>query len=499
MAVVVLFFRGLEQRDWRLSALLVLDGDGPPPVLELAEAGHPITACHLASRLGRSLWRYDFCVPLAAAERTVDYRIGGGSWRVHLPALGGPLRIAFTACNGYEDERTGCAGAGRNRLWRKLEAEHARAPFHLLLQGGDQLYADSVWHEVPALAAWRRLPLAPAGGDPFTPAMAEAVADYYFGRYCWLWEQPELARIMPAVPSLMMWDDHDIFDGWGSHDPMAGLPRVPGDLCGRGRAFALFQLAGAAALPGGLRRPRRPVRLSFRCWRHRHHRARSALGAQPGAGHGRGGLARVRAMLEGLAGCRHLLLLSSVPLLNADSPSSGLEALPGQQYFQLDMRDQWRSIFHREEWLRLLRHLFAFSARTGRASPRSRARSISAPSRSRSTPGQDLPADLVGHRAPAAAGAARRFPRLDEHWPGRRDRARAQARGPEDTRLRQALSRRAQLAGARGVGDRFRLVGHMAHGGSGVPLPGRVELSARRYRMPRAAPGALCRCRAHNL
>ena len=40
------------------------------------------------------------------------------------------------------------------------------------------------------------------------------------------------------------------------------------------------------------------------------------------------------------------------------------EAVPGQQYFQLDMRDQWRSIFHREEWLRLLRHLFDFSART---------------------------------------------------------------------------------------------------------------------------------------
>jgi hypothetical protein len=61
-----------------------------------------------------------------------------------LPAQGGPLRIAFTACNGYEDERTGSVSPGRNRLWRKLAAEHARASFHLLLHGGDQLYADSV-------------------------------------------------------------------------------------------------------------------------------------------------------------------------------------------------------------------------------------------------------------------------------------------------------------------------------------------------------------------
>ena len=73
------------------------------------------------------------------------------------------------------------------------------------------------------------------------------------------------------------------------------------------------------------------------------------------------------AMLEELADCRHVLLLSSVPLLNAHERSLEwlYEALPSYQYFQLDMRDQWRSIFHRDEWLRLLHHLFAFSARTG--------------------------------------------------------------------------------------------------------------------------------------
>jgi hypothetical protein len=372
MAVVVLCFRGLEQRDWRLSALLVLDGDGPPPALELAGGGHPITACPLASRLGRSLWRYDFRVALSATERTVDYRIGGESWRIRLPAQGGPLRIAFTACNGFEDERTGSAGPGRNRLWRKLEAEHARAPFHLLLHGGDQLYADSVWHEVPALAAWRRLPARRRLAAPVTPEMATGVGDYYFARYCWLWEQPELARIMPAVPSLMMWDDHDIFDGWGSHDPeWEACPVFQGIYAAAREQFALFQLAA------------RPDRLPAEGFS-------DPSGAQFGWSYrllhdigiiapdlrsernlervmGEAGWSAFVQMLEGLAGCRHVLLLSSVPLLNAHE---GLlerlyEAVPGQQYFQLDMRDQWRSIFHRREWLRLLRHLFEFSARTG--------------------------------------------------------------------------------------------------------------------------------------
>jgi hypothetical protein len=372
MAVAILFFRGLEQHDWRLSALLVQDGAGPPPMLEVAESEHPITACHLTGRLGHSLWRYDFRVRLGATERTVDYRIGGDSWRMHLPALGGPLRIAFTACNGYEEERTGSTSPARNQLWRQLEAEHARAPFHLLLHGGDQLYADSIWREVPALAAWRRLPAGRRLAAPFTPNIAEAVTDYYFARYCWLWEQPELARIMPAVPSLMIWDDHDIFDGWGSHDPKwQACPVFRGIYAAAREQFALSQLAARAdqlpaqgfSDPGGAQfgwSYRLLDRIGIIAPDLRSERSLERI-------MGAAGSRAFVAMLEDLADCRHVLLLSSVPLLNAHEGflERLYEALPGQHYFQLDMRDQWRSIFHRDEWLRLLRHLFAFSARTG--------------------------------------------------------------------------------------------------------------------------------------
>jgi PhoD related phosphatase len=373
MPMTVLFFRGLEEVAWRLSVLLVWAERAAPPALTLSESEHPLApACHLGGRRGLSLWRYDFHLELAAAERTVDYGIGDERWHIHLPARGGPLRIAFTACNGREAELTGSHEPQRNALWRQLTAEHVKAPIHLLLHGGDQLYADSLWQEVPALAAWQRLPAKRRLAAPFPPELATGVADYYFSRYCWLWTQPELAALLPGIPSLMMWDDHDILDGWGSHDPeWQACPVFQGIYTAAREQFALFQLAarpdelpadgfwdrsgvqfgwGYAILDGiGVVAP------DLRSERNRHQimgeRGRPALHRQ----------------LEQMRDNRHVLLLSTVPLLNATArPLERLyEALPGHQYFQLDMRDQWRSVFHRDEWLRLLRDLLAFSAATG--------------------------------------------------------------------------------------------------------------------------------------
>ncbi len=373
MPVVVLFFRGLEAAAWRLSVLLVHEEGEPPPALMLSESERALPpACRLGGRRGRSLWRYDFRLELAAAERTVDYGIGGERWRIHLPARGGPLRIAFTACNGSEGELTGSHEPERNALWRQLAAEHARAPFHLLLHGGDQLYADSLWQEVPELAAWQRLPAKRRRAAPFPPELAADVADYYFTRYCWLWGQPELAALLPGIPSLMMWDDHDIFDGWGSHDPeWQACPVFQGIYAAAREQFALFQLAARPdQLPADGFWDRGGAQFGWaypvldgigvvapdlRSERDRH----QIMGAR-----GRSALHR---QLERMREHRHLLLVSTVPLLNASAPALErlYEALPGHQYFQLDLRDQWRSISHRDEWLQLVRDLLAFSATTG--------------------------------------------------------------------------------------------------------------------------------------
>ena len=82
---------------------------------------------------------------------------------------------------------------------------------------------------------------------------------------------------------------------------------------------------------------------------------------------GEAGWRHFEAALDGLAGCRHVLVMSSVPLVNADM--TWLERLyvaaPGHSDLEDDLRDQWQSFGHRDEWRRMLSCLVAFSARTG--------------------------------------------------------------------------------------------------------------------------------------
>jgi hypothetical protein len=53
--------------------------------------------------------------------------------------------------------------------------------------------------------------------------------------------------------------------------------------------------------------------------------------------------------------------------VNADLSTVGwvFVALPGHSDLEDDLRDQWQSFEHREEWQRMLRCLVTFGTRTG--------------------------------------------------------------------------------------------------------------------------------------
>ncbi|WP_448204732.1 alkaline phosphatase D family protein [Azospirillum sp. sgz302134] len=368
----ILYFRGEQGDRWWLSALFVLEGDAEPDDLRVDGVTLPVPPRHLLMWRRRHVWRFDFAVPRGLRDVEIGYGFEAGpSWSLIVPGRLTHPRLAYVSCNGVEDEsRLAALPASRNALWSDLYHRHQAERFHLLLQGGDQLYADGVWRKGPLLSEWKARTDKARFSQTFTPAMAEEAMAFYFDLYLSVWSQPETAAVLARIPSVMMWDDHDIFDGWGSHPEEEMQSQIwRGVYMTARRHFALFQIGAVVeAMPEcvwgaqrstftqgfrvgevgilalDLRTERTPRRvLSDRSW------------------------SLLPEWLERFDGCRHLVLMSSVPLLFLDTApvERALGALPLRIGIEDDLRDQWRSHAHAEEWQRLIELLAGFSLRSG--------------------------------------------------------------------------------------------------------------------------------------
>ena len=141
---------------------------------------------------------------------------------------GRPLRVALVSCNGaYEVSDP----AQRYVMWPRLRAQIESGDVDLVIHAGDQVYSD------PLLE--RYIPkLDDEGGAP--PELLGPLIEEFRRIYLDAWTVPEVADVLTSCPSIMMWDDHDICDGWGSND---GDDRPSRDVIFRaaGQAFIEFQ------------------------------------------------------------------------------------------------------------------------------------------------------------------------------------------------------------------------------------------------------------------
>ena len=323
----------------------------PPPVESLG-------GVHDAEVLSRfdsaTVWRARFNLP---ADRPSEYRWNGESYPV-AGDLHGDLRIAFVSCNGEETGDLEREGSERNAMWARLCRTHREDPFAILLHGGDQVYADEVTQGHPLSEDWpSQVP-----DDPSRAELANLrhhLRERLLDRYAALYAAPEFAWIAARVPSLMQWDDHDICDGWGSLRRWQTHSAVGQTLFAAAReSFLIFQQAATEGdLPARFHDPAghhlgwslhapglRILAPDLRSERTR----RSVMGA--------GGWSMMELEARKRVSDR-TLLMSSVPLLGPRL--SVLEALmvaiPRMQKYEDDLRDQWQSRAHREEWRRILR------------------------------------------------------------------------------------------------------------------------------------------------
>ncbi|WP_421272536.1 alkaline phosphatase D family protein [Aeromonas taiwanensis] len=314
----------------------------------------------------RLIWQAS---PKSKAGTPVDYEIlldnkpahdqaGYDKWQFHLPGKKEQVRIGYASCNGFSDFKLLTSTPAPYAMWDKLAAEHKTHPFSLLLMGGDQVYADSLWTSVPTLKAWNELDREEKVKRKATRTMVEQLDRFYCDLYCKQWSRPEVAFMLARAPSAMMWDDHDIFDGWGSYpEDLQRCEVYQAIYAAATKYFRLFQLrseANGALLDKALNH--HSWRLGFR-------------GYQILALDNRANRTLTRVMSPSqwdqinaaLAACDsgHLLVMAGVPVVYRDFSftEAALDATPWEEELTDDLKDHWRAKAHQGERARLIMRL----------------------------------------------------------------------------------------------------------------------------------------------
>jgi PhoD-like phosphatase len=165
-------------------------------------------------------------------------RLVFGSCRV-----GAPQREPWTLAPDEDPE-----GFGADALWaysRRLRAGIEPWP-DCVLMIGDQVYADEVSPETLEFIRARRDTSQPPG---------EEIADFeeYTRLYREAWSDPDIRWLLATVPSVMIFDDHDVIDDWNISDAwladMRAEPWWEDRITGAFMAYWVYQHLGNLAPP----------------------------------------------------------------------------------------------------------------------------------------------------------------------------------------------------------------------------------------------------------
>lgn len=216
----ILRFHGSDNNQWEVSALLVVENEDGMQVVTYGNIQKIATPKSILQPTFKcpSEWkitRHDMSITLTDFPQQIRYTVDGSTYFFSVPARESLPRCSYASCNGFSDPKLMKKISNQNERWDDLNEQHTLNPYHLFIMGGDQIYSDSMWHELHTLRDWsetdNRFCL------PCTQDMQKEIADFFYKLYIKRWSQPKVSKVLSAIPTLMMWDDHDIFDGWGSY------------------------------------------------------------------------------------------------------------------------------------------------------------------------------------------------------------------------------------------------------------------------------------------
>lgn len=371
---VVLSFRGATTDKWNVSVLFVRDHGAPQATVESDVNGVTWSVRQIAEiplhNPKMTVYRCDVAAPRTAG--VVRLSIDGSPVTFAVPDPGESPRIAYGACNGFSDPKAMKSVASKNDRWEHLLQQHALGAYHLLLLGGDQVYADEIWKSNGPLYEWTELSKKKRLEKAWTKRLRDEVDKFYCKLYLTRWVQPPVYNALTSIPTVVMWDDHDIFDGWGSYEEdLHQCPVYQGVFEIARSYFRIFQqqLADGETHPAAI-----PEQSAFNMGfaglgkiallvldlrSERHPDLRNATPPKPAQVIALETANAIYKWLDGTSGHKHLLVMSSIPVAYLDLGflERMLSALPGQQELEDDLRDHWRSESHLQERKRLIHRL----------------------------------------------------------------------------------------------------------------------------------------------
>ncbi|EHK25350.1 uncharacterized protein TRIVIDRAFT_144556 [Trichoderma virens Gv29-8] len=173
----------------------------------------------LHAEQGCTFWRFNVEVELREQQQRIAYRINRGpAMAFWVPARGQTMNMMFYTCNGFSLTVNSNEMSGPDPMWRDVLNSHQTQPFHVMIGGGDQIYNDCVAYDSPLFDEWLQINVAEKKlNAAFTPELQAELESFYLERYCMWFSQGLFGLATSQIPMVNMYDDHDIFDGYGSY------------------------------------------------------------------------------------------------------------------------------------------------------------------------------------------------------------------------------------------------------------------------------------------
>lgn len=178
-------------------------------------------------------FRYSIVLSLTGMEQMVKYTISNSyqpHYRFFIPSKTTNFNTISYSCNGFSLSVD--TSKFKGSLWYDILNKHSKIRYNVMLGGGDQIYADCIKIYCEKVEKWLKT------RDPITKYMMKAdtkfkteLNQFYLKAYMeWYgyghWKgstetskttQKCFPIAMATIPSINIWDDHDIIDGFGSY------------------------------------------------------------------------------------------------------------------------------------------------------------------------------------------------------------------------------------------------------------------------------------------